>query len=287
MLCRALVLGLVLAGCSSGPESPAKSPQGPGGAAGPTFADGASCAASPSSLRPMSGASSGSSIVLGSFEKGALANKTVAFVADPDGESIVSVDVDGKKQLGVLPLGAAAAQLLVLPDGRLLATLPAADRVAVVRVSDAGALTMTCTRATSAEPFGLATNARGDKIYVSAGWGARLEAFDGDLGDKGGVDLPRDPRQIVLSDDEKTAFVSHDVGGIVSVVDLGTMRSSTPVLVWADPRDQDDPLGPRSLAAAMTSAVGKGSQPVAGQNGMRTGLQGYALVKSSDPPGRL
>ncbi|NUO49816.1 MAG: c-type cytochrome, partial [Polyangiaceae bacterium] len=208
-------------------------------------------------------------------------------VADPDGESIVSVDVDGKKQLGVLPLGAAAAQLLVLPDGRLLATLPAADRVAVVRVSDAGALTMTCTRATSAEPFGLATSARGDRIYVSAGWGARLEGFDGELGNKGGVDLPRDPRQIVLSDDEKTAFVSHAVGGIVSVVDLGTMRSSTPVLVWADPRDQDDPAGPRSLAAAMTSAVGKGSQPVAGQNGMRTGLQGYALVKSSDPPGRL
>lgn len=287
MLFRAFVLGLIVAGCSSGAEGPIASPQGPAGPVGPAFADGASCAGATSSLRPIGGASAGSSIVLANVGKGDLAGKTIAFVADSDGESIVSVDVDAKKQLGVLPLGAAAAQLLVLPDGRLLATLPGADRLAVVRVSDGGALTMTCTRATSAEPFGLTADARGDRIYVSAGWGARLEAFDGELAQKGSVELSRDPRQVVLSDDEKTAFVSHAVGGIVSVVDLPTMRASSPILVWADPRAQDDPLGPRSLAAAMTSAVGKGSGPVAGEEGVRTGLQGYALVKSSDPPGRL
>src|SRR5262249_5393997 len=58
-------------------------------------------------------------------------------------------------------------------------------------------------------------------VFVTSGWGHALTALDGtDLHRKFQVDLPREPRSVLVSDDGAKAYVAHAVGSSMSVVDL-------------------------------------------------------------------
>lgn len=280
-------LGLAAAaGCSAGPgdagvqaaKSAADHPQA------------GSCEAGASALKPATKLQQSNQVALGTFSEGPFAGKTIAFVADEDAKSVLVVDVDAKKELGHKKLDAAPGQLMILSDGRLLVTLRGSSQLVVLHPASDGTLAPGCSVETSAEPIALATTPDEKTLLVTSGWGRSLESFETTkLAKKAKVDLAREPRQVVTDDEGKFAYVSHAVGGKTSIVDLTAMRAQQPIAYLVNPNvtedvEQDRPF---SLTSAVSGAVGGGEKPIPGRFGTKMGCQGFPMVKSVEPKGRI
>jgi DNA-binding beta-propeller fold protein YncE len=190
----------------------------------------------------------------------------LAYVADADSRSIHTLAVDEHRELVRTRVDGAPRQLLVLGDGRVVATLSDGSSVAVLEpgADPAAPLAQLCTREVAPEPWGVALSADDAKLVVTSSWGSALTVFDGaTLAPQRVVPLPRDPRG-VLVDDDGTAFITHLVGARMSVVDLGN-ESSDPVAI--------------NLSAHKASPKSEVKDMLA----PRTGSQGYALAKVSLP----
>jgi len=108
------------------------------------------------------------------------------------------------RELARTPLEGVPSQLLVHPDGRVVVALRDRSSLEVLEPSaDAGrALETRCVVATPAEPVGLALTPDRKTLLVASGWGHALTGHDaGSLETRLRVDLPREPRAIVVSDD--------------------------------------------------------------------------------------
>lgn len=248
------------------------------------------CEAGGSALKAVGGVEQSNQIALGSFSEGPLKGKTIAFIADEDAQSVLVVDVDSKKELSQQKLDGAPSQLMILGDGRLAVSVRGANQIAVLHPATDGSLAPGCSVATSAEPVALATTPDQKTLLVTAGWGRALESFDSStLAKKAKVALSREPRTVVVDDDGKYAYVSHAVGGKTSVVDLSTMKASSPIdyLVNQNAAHEDSPDRPFSLTSAVNGAVGGGEKPIPGRFGTKMGCQGFPMVKSVEPKGRI
>jgi len=250
-----------------------------------------SCEAGASALKPIGDLDQSSAIALGTYAEGPLAGKTIAFVADEDAKSVVVIDVDAKKELAHKKLAAAPGQLMVLGDGRLVVTVRGSNQLAVLHPANDGSLAPGCVVETSAEPVALATTPDKKTLLVTAGWGRALESYDtAKLAKKAKVELSREPRQVVVDDEGKYAYVSHAVGGKTSVVELGAMKAAQPISYLVNPNvasqesEQDRPF---SLTSAVSGAVGGGEKPIPGRFGTKMGCQGFPMVKSVEPKGRI
>ncbi len=189
--------------------------------------------------------------------------KTLAYVADEDTGAIHTIDVDKKEQIAKTPLKGSPAQLLVLADGRVAVTIKDKNLVEVLEPGDAPdkALTSLCTQEVPAEPVALAETKDDATLLVTSAWGAAMTALDvASLTPQYAVDLPREPRAILVDDTGERAFVSHGIGAKLSIVDLVSSKHEV-----------------RGIDMGVMSA----SQFAArGTDRKRTGSQGYALVKA-------
>lgn len=184
----------------------------------------------------------------------------VAYVADHDRNRIAVVDVASKRVDAFVALYGAPEQIEVLGDGRVVAAIGGARHLeAFEPTGDARApLDRLCAREVPAGPFALATSRDDTLLAVTSAWEPSLTVLDASLSPRAAVALPRAPRG-VLVDGHDRAFVSHLVGGRLSVVDL------------------DDPtrtVRDISLALRAGSSVG----PKAALDVERSGSQAYALV---------
>ncbi len=190
-----------------------------------------------------------------------------AYVADADSNVIHTVDVDAGKEVSAAPLDGSPREVLALADGRVLVTLADVSRLVVLE-PEAGVgskLIVTCSRDVPAEPWGLATDAGESTIAVTSAYAATLSTFDGkDLMLRGAVEVDRDPRS-VLFDEEGRVWMSHLVGGRVSVLD--------PKLGLGQARTID--------VGSFKSAPGI---PAADRLARRTGSHGYALTSIVEKP---
>jgi DNA-binding beta-propeller fold protein YncE len=194
--------------------------------------------------------------------------RLLAYVADADSRSVHTVDIDEGRELVRTRLDGEPRQLLVLPDGRLVASLSDGTRLAVLEPGDdpSAPLTRICDRDVPAEPWGLALSTDDATLVVTSGWGSALTVLDASTLDvKSVVPLPRDPRG-VLVDETGTAFVGHLVGARMSVVDLGEGQGREPPATIDLGARKSTPL------AQMGDRLAK-----------RTGSQGYALVSVALP----
>jgi hypothetical protein len=207
-----------------------------------------------------------------------LGDKTLAYVADEDDQSVHVVDVDAGKDIATTPLPGRPAQLMFLADGRLAVAIR--DRAQVEILEPAADPTrpadVRCALDTDAEPWGLAASPDDAALYVTAAWGRALDAFDAKgaaMTRQWDVALPREPRSIVVSDDGTHAFVAQAVGGQASVVDLRIHQVlPTPTHLTPQARAQ----GLRGLQNSAFGADGKG-----------TSCQSFALAKTAAPAGRV
>lgn len=245
-----------------------------------------------SPLRPIGGVTTSATIALARYETGRL-----AFVADEDAKAILTIDPDTKKELASTNVEGTPGQLLVTADGALLVTLREASKVLRLRFVSPGArLVKQKEVATAAEPIAMAL-AADDTVLVSSGWGRRLTALAlGDLGPRYEVRLPREPRSVVVSDDGKTAFVSHAVGSAMSAVDLGAGHATTIIPLRAPNASFDESLA--SMKKAIETMKKVRAPALEEQTKVflqlekraregRESCQGFALAKSSSIPNRI
>jgi len=217
--------------------------------------------------------------------------RTLALVADEDAQALVVVDVDQQKPLSETPLGAVPSQVMVMSDGRIVVALRDTSALAVYEVpADLGQpLRPRCAIPTATEPVALAATPDDAKVLVSSGWGHSLTAFAADdLERLAEIDLPREPRAVIVSDDGRRAFVSHAVGSSISVINLETHHRSRDISMLVDP-NQPAELSRRPLHSFANALFNgrRASDKVAGRFGIRAGCQGYALAKTVEPDGRI
>lgn len=247
------------------------------------------CEASASSakLQPLENLGQGSTVALGRFADGPLAGKTIAFVADEDAQAVIAVDVDTKKELGLHKLASAPSQLLILADGRVAVALKNASKIEMLHPASDGTFVDGCAVDTDAEPVALATTPDGKRLLVTAGWGHALDVYEtSSLASVGKIDLPREPRGVVVDDEGKHAYVVHAVGGKLTTIDLASLRASQ-TKILASANGEADPSEPVTLTSAITGSLGNTDTEVPGRFGTRVGCQGYPVTKSTAPAGRI
>jgi hypothetical protein len=151
------------------------------------------------------------------------ASATVAYVADADARALYSVALDARQVAAVTPLAGVPGEVLVLADGRVAVALRDRNRLQIFEPAAelAAPLAERCAVVTPAEPIALALDPRDETVAVASGWGRALALYDaGTLAHRSSVPLAREPRDVVVSDDGARAFVSHLIGGQLSVVSL-------------------------------------------------------------------
>jgi DNA-binding beta-propeller fold protein YncE len=205
--------------------------------------------------------------------------RTFAYIADEDDRAIHVVDVDAPdKPIAPLPIDGRPAQLLFLPDGRLVVALRDKAGLEVVEPTAEGPLEARCVVDTDVEPYGLALTPNDGTLLVTHGWGRSLVAFDAKtLKRSYDVALPREPRSVVVADDGAHAFVSHSVGGNVSVVDLEVRRiASTPTHMTNDLNKRAQKTGGRLSSSFGFRTDREGAS-----------CQGFTLAKTELPSSRI
>lgn len=229
----------------------------------------------------------GSQVVLA--KRGA---STLAYVADEDDGTIHVVDLSTMLELLTFDAGGSPAQMMMLPDGRLLVTLRDRAQVKVFEPtgSATGAMSERCALDTELEPIGLALSPDDGTVLVSSGWGHALTAFDAaDLGRKFRADLPREPRAVVVSDDGAKAFVSHAVGSAMSVVDLRDEAHAvrTIPLKGKEASPSRKHRLPIFESISKSAAIRRPLPTPDLEPQDRTSCQGFALAKTVVPDGRI
>lgn len=189
---------------------------------------------------------------------------TLAYVADEDSNAVHTINVDTREQLAKTAVGGAPSQVLVLEDGRVAVTLKDKNQVEILEPGEpTEALVSRCKQDVPAEPYGLASTKDDKALLVTSAWGGTMTALDAEtLTPTYAVDLPREPRAILIDDAGERAFVSHAVGEKLSVIDLVSSKHEV-----------------RSIDMGMSTATQFAQR---GVDRKRSGAQGYALVKSEE-----
>jgi cytochrome c peroxidase/DNA-binding beta-propeller fold protein YncE len=217
----------------------------------------------------------------------------IAYVADEDDALIHIVDTAGPTEIGTAALPGRPGQLLVLPDGRLVAAVRGGAEIVTFRIAAANIarLEPEAAIATALEPVGLATTPDDKRLLVTSGWGRSLSILDVATGrESTRLRLPRDPRSVVTSADGTKAFVSHAVGSQLSVIDLadpGHSVVASSVDGWSNEnaRNFGFPMMMReSFREASTQAEVDVPQTV---HHARMACQGFALARVDQPQERV
>ncbi|WP_437599499.1 YncE family protein [Sorangium sp. So ce590] len=148
-----------------------------------------------------------------------LGGRTLAFVADEDDRAIHTVDLDARAALARTPLAGRPAQVIVLGDGRVVASLRDRGLLEVLDPTGAAApLARRCLVPVATEPVGLAMTPDRATLLVASRWNPALTSFaTADLRRLGELPLARDPGAVVASADGRRAFVAHAVGGLRAI----------------------------------------------------------------------
>jgi hypothetical protein len=154
----------------------------------------------------------------------------VALVADEDDSSIHVLETKPPKEIAVTKLPGIPGQVLVTQTGQVLVALRDKGTVAVLEAQqgDPRRLALRGTIDTGGDPIALAMTPGESTLVVATGFSHEVTGWS--LANRTRtfrVDVPREPRAIVMSTNGSKAFVSHAIGGTLSVVDVaaGTMAS--------------------------------------------------------------
>jgi cytochrome c peroxidase len=193
---------------------------------------------------------------------------TLAYIADSDEPTLHTVDMDAKREIAVTRLRDRPEQVMVLSDGRVAVTLRRANAIEILepQAAPTSSLASLCVNDVPAEPIALAGTPDDRTLLVTSAWNPTLTALDAiTLHEQYHVELPREPRSVVVSGDGTRAFVAHVVGAKMSVTDLTAAAQK--------PREID------LRAKLVNSTVGR----TPGDTSLRGGCQGFTLAKAIDP----
>jgi DNA-binding beta-propeller fold protein YncE len=200
-----------------------------------------------------------SQIALADFRGG-----TVAMVADEDDSSVHVFDTKPAKEIGVAKVPGTPSQLMVTKGGRVLVALKDKGQVAILepKGGDARSLVQHASIDTGGEPVALAMTPDERTLIVASGWTHEVSAYSmEDRSQKWKVSVAREPRSIAVATDGSRAFVTHAVGGKLSVIDVSAGTASS--------------VGTSAALGAPVNSVGFTPTP-GGRS--RVGTQGFAIA---------
>lgn len=167
-----------------------------------------------------------------------LGDRRIAIVSDEEGERVRAIDLPTvSAPLADTPdvlsadMTSAPGAMVMDGRGRIFVALPRESAVSVLELAHGknAALHETARIATEAEPVALSLTKDDASLVVVSNWGHALEAFRTSTMERDfSLDLARGPRALTLSANDSHAVVGHDVGGVLSVVDLRTRELAAP-----------------------------------------------------------
>ncbi|CAN5527710.1 hypothetical protein BH09MYX1_BH09MYX1_45310 [soil metagenome] len=199
----------------------------------------------PLPLDRLSATREGSSLVLAK-----IGARKVAIVADEDGSAIRVIDLATKREVGKLAIPGRPAQMLVTKEGKLLVALRDEGAVLVAEAHADGSLKSLDRIPTSTEPVALALSPDDRSLYVACGWTHTLDGFTLATKEKTlSIDVDREPRAVLVSQDGTHVFVAHGGAGVTESVELALKTKQV-----AD-------LGLASIAARVFKPIGPSRRP--------------------------
>jgi DNA-binding beta-propeller fold protein YncE len=161
------------------------------------------------------------------------------FLADEDHRVLRRIPLDPQIPAAALALPGAPAQVLVLDD-RILVTVRDPGLLLVLRYAPATGFVELARVALPADAWGLAVTPDESLALVTSAWTHQVSAVDlASATKRWSIDVPREPRAVVIREDGAGAYVTHLVGpNLTRLSDLGqpTPRSSPLVLPAAPHR---------------------------------------------------
>jgi hypothetical protein len=224
--------------------------------------------------------------------------RTLAFIADEDTKTLEVRDLDLATPGLRYELSGAPSSVLVHESGAVAVTISERSRVEVVQFKG-DSLEARCAVPTASEPVASALSPDGRHLLVVSAWGAELGSYASrGLGREFRMPLARDPRAIVLDEGGKNAYVSHGVGGVLSVVDLHAKQLREVSLNAPLPPERasagdsirssfQDVLAQSSAAERVELETMMQRQLANLERPERFGSQGFALAVSVEPRGRI
>lgn len=210
-------------------------------------------------IERLASAKTGSGVLLANLD-----GKRVAYVADEDAALIRVVDLDAERELSTFAPGGAPAQMVMLSDGRLVASVRDAGKLVVLRGggTSGSKLRLDTSVDMPAEPIGLALTPDDESLVATAGWGKSVVVLDAHTFTRRAVHaVGREPRSVVVSSDGKRAFVSHAVGSSLDVIALGELepkaKSAIKPLIMKGDEDFGDGRGTVTRMACQGFALAK------------------------------
>lgn len=224
--------------------------------------------------------------------------RTLAFIADEDTRTLEVRDLDSATPGLRYELSGAPSSVLVHESGAVAVTIPQSSRVEVVQFRG-DSLDARCAVPTASEPVASALSPDGQHLLVVSAWGAELGSYaTRGLAREFRMPLARDPRAIVIEASGKNAYVSHGVGGVLSVVDLRAQQARE--ISLNAPLPPDRALQRDSIRSSFQHVLAQSSgaerveleammqrQLANLERPERFGSQGFALAVSVEPRGRI
>jgi len=213
----------VASACSSSAEDGAPAPTGGAAAASAPASVAAPIPCAPrATKRWLTDGTRGASSSVALTKNGAA---SVVLVADADQDALHLFDARSLEQLAVSPLEGQPTHVVVLGNGLVAVSLRGAAKVSMLELGAAPTdpIEVRCSIDVPVEPIAMFES--GDKLYVASGAGASLSMLrveDGIV--DGSVDVPREPRSLLVDDETHMIFISHASGGIVSAIDPSGAR---------------------------------------------------------------
>jgi cytochrome c553 len=208
---------------------------------------------------------------------GKLGTSRLAFVADEDDHALHTIDVQAGLDVARTPLAATPSEVVIGPDGRVYVGLRSASAIAILGSTGAAdaPLVEEARLATGVEPVGLTLSPDGATLLVTTGISHELKAFSLASGrELFTLDLPREPRSLVVTADGARAFVAHAAGSTVSAVDLAAKgHPVTSIDIAAG-------LAPPSYCSmpVWRPAGAPASKPVTYRSGNMPAVQGFGII---------
>ncbi|MDB4953415.1 MAG: Surface antigen protein [Myxococcales bacterium] len=194
---------------------------------------------------------------------------TIAYIADADARAIRIVDTGRMDELATFTLPGAPAQLVMLADHRIAASLRDRDEVIVLAGSGLPGAPFTIAEhlAVATEPIGLALAPDDRTLLVTSGWGHTLTTFAvPSLTLANTWDTAPEPRAVTVTDEGRYAYVSHAVGQDLERIDLENAMTH-----WISLAGREEHRERHSEPELLPRAA----------------CQGFALAKSIAPAGRI
>ncbi|CAN5844587.1 hypothetical protein BH23PLA1_BH23PLA1_08840 [soil metagenome] len=150
------------------------------------------------------------------------------YVAQRAGGSISVIDTTDDRVSAEVEVGQALADLIALPDGRLLAVDEIADELLILR-AEGPELRVLDRVEVPQNPVVVRASADGRRGFLSSLWSRRLTLVDLEPGQGGearvfgSVDLPFCPRSLLVVEDGSKVIVADAFGGGLAVVDADAL----------------------------------------------------------------